>query len=473
MSIDDLLQDLAKTLTDIPEVIREQLREEFVRTCHRVDHDPRDQQRIDDIADLLDDEENLYEQACAAAGSGDADTAVPLLRRCAEAGIGEAAWLLAQLLEDARNMAEATIWYRRACYDGDPRAGQKVIEIQLAARRRADNHGSTRVDPAAAAQDAPEISEVFTSHAECSCKQTRIYSLPSVDPSLVAANPPFALLAARWLQEAYAISDPDFGYRGPASRDDVAARTIAPWASSNTNPVKNNWLAARERAAWRAWSARHVMSSTARCLVVLGAPGAGKSQLLRLTAPDSLLGTWGNIADHGQPCPVSLFLYTAAQPDVAREPVAADVILPPAEVPECKPDTTLVEALERLVQSGAPALPVREAGRVVGVVTLADLARNINDHLGVPSAMDTVRTLMRPAVTVTADTPLSAVAQAITENGIIAVADPGSKDQPVGYLTAESVLTHAPATASGRPPATPGHPPLLIPGAGVVMLDRR
>ena len=56
-------------------------------------------------------------------------------------------------------MAEATIWYRRACYDGDPRAGQKVIEIQLAARRRADNHGSTRVDPAAAAQDAPEISE--------------------------------------------------------------------------------------------------------------------------------------------------------------------------------------------------------------------------------------------------------------------------------------------------------------------------
>jgi hypothetical protein len=70
--------------------------------------------------DLLDVEESLYDQALAAIDCGDRDTAVRLLRRCAETGTGESAWLLAQLLEDAGDIQEDMTWYRRARAEGDP-----------------------------------------------------------------------------------------------------------------------------------------------------------------------------------------------------------------------------------------------------------------------------------------------------------------------------------------------------------------
>ena len=155
MSIDDLLRDLARTLTDVPEGAGEELHEEFIRACRRVDEDPREQQRIDDIADLLDAEETLYAQARAAANRGDTDTAVPLLRQCAEAGTGEAAWLLAQLLEDAGDIAEAMIWYQHARDDGDTRADEKLAALRpplpLATRR------SPQEDHAATTWDAPVV----------------------------------------------------------------------------------------------------------------------------------------------------------------------------------------------------------------------------------------------------------------------------------------------------------------------------
>jgi len=144
-------------------------------------------------------------------------------------------------------------------------------------------------------------------------------------------------------------------------------------------------------------------------------------------------------------------------------------MLPPSEVPECKPDTTVIQALERLVQSGTPALPVCQMTRVVGIVTLADLARYISDRQGAAPVTETVRALMRPATIVPPGTPLPAIAQAIAEDGIIVVS--GSGDQPDGYLTAESVLTQVPPGTSARP-AVPDRPPLLIPGAGAVLLDR-
>ena len=144
-------------------------------------------------------------------------------------------------------------------------------------------------------------------------------------------------------------------------------------------------------------------------------------------------------------------------------------MLPSSEVPACRPDTTVAQALELLVQSGTQALPVCEMTRVTGIVTLADLARHISDHQGVPSATETVRALMRPATIVPAGTPLSAIAKAIADDGIIVVS--GSGDQPDGYLTAESLLTQAPPGTSTHPVA-PDQPPLLIPGTGAVLLNR-
>jgi thioredoxin-like negative regulator of GroEL len=115
--IDDLLRDLARTLACVPDETARS-RADFIRACLRADENPAEQQRIDDMADLLDAEEALYAQARAAADRGDTATAIPLLRQCAEAGTGEAAWLLAQLLEDTGDTAEAVIWYQRPCAPG-------------------------------------------------------------------------------------------------------------------------------------------------------------------------------------------------------------------------------------------------------------------------------------------------------------------------------------------------------------------
>jgi hypothetical protein len=129
VNIDDLLRDLAETLAGAPNASADdKLREDFTLICRRVDESPAEQQRINDIADLLDAEEYLYDQALAAVGRGDQDTAAALLRRCAEAGAGESAWLLAQLLEDAGSTREAMTWYQRARDEGDPRADEKLAE---------------------------------------------------------------------------------------------------------------------------------------------------------------------------------------------------------------------------------------------------------------------------------------------------------------------------------------------------------
>jgi tetratricopeptide (TPR) repeat protein len=129
VSFDDLLRDLARTLADAPERSGAELREEFVAACRRIDDDPRERQRISEIADRFDADEALYSQAVAAADRGDADTAVPLLRRCAQAGLGEAAWLLAQLLEDTGNLPDAITWYESAYEYGDIRAAEKLAGL--------------------------------------------------------------------------------------------------------------------------------------------------------------------------------------------------------------------------------------------------------------------------------------------------------------------------------------------------------
>jgi len=222
-------------------------------------------------------------------------------------------------------------------------------------------------------------------------------------------------------------------------------------------------LRAREPALAAEW--------TLPSLLVLwpGPGGPGKSQ----AAAEWALRWRLDYEDYSRPCPANLVrLYQASQWDARRsatEPVVAATMLPPSEVAECRPDTTVIEALERLVQSGTQALPVCEGFRVVGIVTLADLARHISDLQGVQPRAETVKALMRSATIVPADTPLSAIAQAIADDGIIVVS--GTDDRPAGYLTAESLLlTQGPSAGTSTKHPAREQPPLLIPGLGAVCL---
>jgi tetratricopeptide (TPR) repeat protein len=124
-------RDLTRTLTRVPGAgAAAQAREAYLQACRRLDANPAEQRRIDDIAGQLDAEETLYARARAAADHGDTATAIPMLRQCAEVGTGEAAWLLAQLLQEAGDTAEAMVWYQRAADDGDGRAADKLTELR-------------------------------------------------------------------------------------------------------------------------------------------------------------------------------------------------------------------------------------------------------------------------------------------------------------------------------------------------------
>jgi hypothetical protein len=133
----DLFQELVEHC-DVTAASRDQASEEFAAACRRVDKDPRERQRIADIANLIDTEDAIYTQALSALGRGEQDTALPLLQQAAETGIGEAAWLLAGWLEEQGRTQESLTWYRRAAADGDPRAARRVA-LPLAGRARIDS----------------------------------------------------------------------------------------------------------------------------------------------------------------------------------------------------------------------------------------------------------------------------------------------------------------------------------------------
>jgi tetratricopeptide (TPR) repeat protein len=94
----------------------------FADACRRFDLDRRERQRIRGLAELIDAEDARYEQALIALKNGDNADAEALLRRAANAGIGEADFLLAGLLQQRGDLREALEYYQRAHLEGDTRA---------------------------------------------------------------------------------------------------------------------------------------------------------------------------------------------------------------------------------------------------------------------------------------------------------------------------------------------------------------
>ena len=483
MSFDDLLSDLARALAHVPDSTADEAREAYLRACRRLDKNPAEQQRIDDIADLLDAEETLYTQARAAADRGDTATAIPLLRKCAEVGTGEAAWLLAQLLEETGSTAEAMIWYQHASDDGDDRADEKLAAIRARPGPRISFAGRPEEDTA----DQRASRLLISPTSELSTWRDRTFCPAEAEATADSAADFEGL--CRELLSLIMLRTPD---RSHTSSEMGLPLSILPLFFSSPAPDQRAPLVDAWRAADEArnclthdtsWYRRRLMLKMAKIQalnakalpgtdwavpdgVIYCYTGTGKSQVVVRYLLEC--------KHYSQPCPTDLRWYLAPAGRQAtrwpvREPIVAEVMLPSSEVPACSPDTTVAQALELLVQSGTQALPVCEMTGVTGIVTLADLARHISSHQGVPSASEAIRALMRPATIVPPGTTLSAIAKAIAEDGIIVVS--GSGDQPDGYLTSESLLTQAPPATSTRA-ADPGQPPLLIPGAGAVLLNR-
>jgi predicted transcriptional regulator len=126
------------------------------------------------------------------------------------------------------------------------------------------------------------------------------------------------------------------------------------------------------------------------------------------------------------------------------------------------------QALGQVLQADAHALLVCDEEQVVGVVTLADMARCIHDSRVVLS-IERVETLVRPPAAVGMTAPLSVVRALMAREGTGLVAVTGPGGMIVGCVINQSLLAHEPG---GRDVAKPQESsriiPLLRPDNGTV-----
>jgi CBS domain-containing protein/tetratricopeptide (TPR) repeat protein len=458
VNIEDLIKDLAEPGPPDEQAIRD-----FTEACRQVDEDPRERQRYRDIADLIEAEDALYAQAVAALGRGDHDTALPLLRMAAERSVGDAAWLLAATLDKRGEADEAATWYERAARDGDSRA-----EAALGARQT-PGIVTARTDILTLDFLASDLAGPAADAAS-----------PAVAMLWPVRQPPRGSFIARTCTHRPEASDFTLlsgtaGWRPLAI--DVAIDAVvfladpgqhSPWSGAGFSLRPLSCLTQRLGRLNRLTDADLEPAAPCRLQIISACSAAGDNDAYRVVH----LGTWPSrrhwaAADlAGLPSRYDEAAYLAAREALAllgnsaryagahravvpwpgrRSPggtVAGQVMIPYAVLPVLAPDTTVDAALEEMLRSGEPALPVGEDPAVAGVVTLAGLARSVRDSRGVPS-IQRIEALMQPAVEMPMDAPLAAVRAAMYrgDGGLVVVRGPGGG--VAGYITASSLLADA------------------------------
>jgi CBS domain-containing protein len=439
---EDLIDQLAESDHARPD---EKAIRDFSEACKRADTDPRERQRIRDIADLVDADGLIYGQALAAVDRGDRDAALPLLRRCANTGIGESAWLLATVLEDL-GKPEATMWYLRAAREGDSRAEDKLAELR------------TRPAPAPSTPgDNPRASLIVLAEGTIE-KRTLIDALAPLVTSLELSGPGLgpvplslsvALLAADLCRRADTTASWGTIIRRLAAPDRAHLIDIEVCLAGR---YRTDWTAAAVRNAFMHSPAYRVgRDLTPLPVPVDYAPGdeapvmfcidhawlsdfaCGPADRRRWRAGTARIA----LLDTGRPWHLT-----------AREETAADVMLPPEAINTITPGTTVHDALEQMVYSGVRALPVHDSAGVVGVITLADIAGHLH-RARVLQSIQRVETLMQPPTEIPAGMPLSEVmtAAASDTTGLLIIT--GEDGMPAGYLTHEALLARAPSAGEG------------------------
>jgi CBS domain-containing protein/tetratricopeptide (TPR) repeat protein len=477
VNLDELLQHL--TAYDDARAAQDRALREFADACRQVDDNPRERRRIRDIADLIDAEDALYEEAVAAVKRGDQDRALPLLRRAAQAGIGEAAWLLAGLLEERGETTEAITWYQQAAADGDSRAEAKLAELYS----RQAGHGiiishilwrdNTDSYPPAKLEGGDRESLVAWLGARVSAGGGGLASWASwMDRQL-------------WSQE-------DFGRRWAT---DLAAAPFAELWQPLKTPHHGACATTEDLARWPSGDrkTRHILSlvegstdeaAARHWLTAYPYFPAGVMLFVGcMSQADTGADLIHTLDDRTQECQVKVLNYlrhrlsrTLAAPvtswqiehRAASDPTASDVMTPLASLATLAPATTVHQAMGQALEADALALLVCDDQQAVGVVTLADLARCMHDSRGVIS-IERVETLMRPPAAVGMTAPLSVVRTLMARQGTSLVAVTGPGGMTVGCITAQALLASEPVSQGNARPEQHGRPvPLLRPDRATV-----
>jgi CBS domain-containing protein len=460
----DLIDDLTERWKEPP---GEQAVLDFTEACRRVDSDPRERQRIRDIVGLIDADDVIYGQAVAAVDRGDLDTAVPLLRHCAATGIGESAWLLAGALEELGSVAEAADWYARAADDGDERARAR---ISAPIRAQAQSRG----EPVTGGNGAlgSGLARVNAADRDCPAKSLAgAWTAAHVDLFFVVdANVMLAL--ADDARCAHCVADArvytgrpwtnqvEYGYwsRPVPGLPDTRLGTLRVWGGDAGSVA---WVAqVKQHDARARLSGRAAVGP--RWATAGRGPNTAAFWLADAAARAAALGSGGSCLACEQ-VPLLKACGSCAPRASGGGQTAREVMLPLSAIPVLTPDTTVHEALEEMLRSGARALPVRDGPDVAGVVTLADLALRMHRAYGAPS-IQRVGTLMHQPSAVPSDMPTTAVMSIAAEDqaGLLIVTR--ADGTPVGYLTHQALLNRTPRAVASGANQTAAQPFLVVPG---------
>lgn len=470
VNIEDLIKDLAINGV-VPAADDQRAALAFAVACRRADEDPREKQRLRDITDLIEAEDAVYDQALAALNRGDPGAAEPLLRSSAEAGIGDAAWQLACVLENRGAVREALVWYKRAAYDGDPRADEKIAALNASPEPGSEDEpaGSSwkgREDTLrAAAQSAIIAGEISAARVQLDEQR----NVPDPSELLAATWRADTHLADTWLSAhlkdtqalalcrtllvRYALRPSDLTYFTALLHETESHPVL-----SVTRPDSRVLLAELsryDRAVNREIRLRIRVAAELSGVTT----GSGKTEsaltILRALAAKGSYWSWGRAA-------------AVAQVGTAHGQAAADAMIPLSQIPSCTPDTTVHEALEQMLRARAKALPVRDGPGVSGVITLADLAGRIYQARGLPT-IQRVETLMQPPTKVAAGTPVTiAMAAAVSsQSGLLIVID--DDGTAIGCLTPETLLALTSGTQPSRHSNETAAPRLVRPGSGELL----
>jgi CBS domain-containing protein len=442
---------------------------DFAEARRKADEDPRERQRIRDIADLVDAEDAVYAQAVAAVDRGDLDAAEPLLRMSAEAGIGDAAWLLGGVLEKRGRIGEALVWYRRAAVEGDSRADEKIAELNTSPGPRDASEPTAVEGQAVSVSGAGKTWPLFSLLQGSLTLATRMEALDACDVRIQLAYGTESIwddAARRSLAGAFHPA----GRPEPAWRDDPVAPCcliVDGWEPVRPAPVffyvKTHgggpgaiWLGRPALdfplaafAARQALPERHLQPGRHCNFLVerlfghlMDRPGdTAAATRVRVRTLKALM------AADCEPGIIPLIRPGRRDP-APREETAADMMLPLSSSPAVGPEATVYEALGQMLRTGDRTLLVTLAP-VIGAVTLADLALALHEANGAPS-IRRVATLMQTPVIVPAGMPASQVMSVAAENRADLLVVTNDDEDVIGYLTTEALLTRAADTGDDR-----------------------
>lgn len=376
----------------------------------RWEGDPREHRRINDLADLLDAQDALYDEALAALDRDDLDAAQVLVRQCLDLDI-EGADELQRMLSVRRAAAQGVLsdppsttasWTPLDDWDDQPQPQQPVLR--------------TGAEFAAAAGTWLKLN--WAHHGDL--------GLPALITE-VKHRERLGLISRSGLL-THGVS-PDFVFY------------LASHCSGQDRPavLVVDFDRARECSAewWgRSWAQRIRHDEPCVTKLLLHSPSSAGTGLVvgMLAACRSRLAR----AD------VGTYIGTEPEPEPRR---AADV-LAPYPFTYLPPDTPLREALDQLLGDGESALPVREAGMVVGTVALVDLVEATRDG----TSDQPVSTMMRKPVFAKATMPIDEVRDLLIQDsaGLVTVVD--DDGTVAGHITPVTALAGHTSTPSRTSP---------------------